>query len=215
MKISTPQNIDFKGISTLIFDWGGVITNLSFQATIEAFTRLGHPNFQKYLDPQVDDLFFRLEKGTADPDEIYEQLNREIGHTCTHEELIQAYSAMLIDTPPIRIQLLKQLRSHFKLYLLSNTNIIHVNYYNSVLQTKYKADHHSLFDSVFYSHEMGLRKPGREIFEEVLKRENLIPSETLFLDDTEINIETARSLDIKTIHVNPDNPIEKIFRRWI
>jgi FMN phosphatase YigB (HAD superfamily) len=216
MKISTPQNIDFNTIDTLIFDWGGVITNISPQASVDAFQKLGHPDFGKYFNSgSYDDLFLRFEIGEALPEEIYARLNHEIGSTCKSRELDEALCAMLLDTPEIRLRLLGTLNLRFTLYLLSNTNLLHTNYYIDYLKEKYGIDFKSFFRKVYLSHELGLRKPDVEIYEKLIREEHIDPEKTLFLDDLEINIETARSLGIKTLLITDQWPVERIFSCYL
>ncbi len=212
MKISKSVNIDFNIITTIIFDWGGVITNILPKATINAFTELGHKSFAKYFDAEFnDDLFLRFEKGQVRDEEIYARLRSEIGKPVPKEKLKHALCAMLLDTPAIRLKILKKLNKKFRLILLSNTNTIHSNYYNNYLLQKHKVDFRGLFNKVYYSHELGMRKPDLEIYEYVLTDASLEGRETLFIDDTEINIRVARSMNIQCVHLNNDATIEEIF----
>ncbi len=212
MKISKSVNIDFNTITTIIFDWGGVITNILPEATINAFAELGHKSFAKYFDAALnDDLFLRFEKGQVRDEEIYARLRSDIGKPVPIEKLKHALCAMLLDTPAIRLKILKKLSNKFRLILLSNTNSIHSKYYNNYLLQKHKIDFRGLFDKVYYSHELGMRKPDLEIFRYVITDAGLDGGKTLFIDDTEINIRVARSLNIQCIHLNNDATIEDIF----
>ena len=212
MKISKPVSIDFNTITTLIFDWGGVITNIDPEATIHAFTELGHRSFFNYFDGAVHDtLFLQFEKGEMNDKEVYTRLRTEIGKPVPEDTLKKALCAMMLDTPVSRLKLLEKLGEKFRLLLLSNTNSIHSGYYHNYLLQKYKIDFKGLFDKVYYSHEIGMRKPDAEIFEYVLSDAGLDPVKTLFIDDTEINIRVARSLNIQCIHLNNSITIEDVF----
>lgn len=212
MKISESGNIDFNTIDTIIFDWGGVITNISPEATIKAFTNLGHKSFEKYFDPSNhDDLFLRFEQGKASDEEIIERLHEEIGKPVPAERLKSALCAMILDTPATRLKILENLRKKFRLILLSNTNYIHVTYYNNYLLKKYRIDFKSLFHKVYYSCEIGMRKPDPEIYRYVLSDSGLEGKKTLFIDDTEINIRVARSMNIQGFHLNNRMTIEELF----
>jgi glucose-1-phosphatase len=216
MKISYPENFDINSIDTLIFDWGGVITNISPMASIKALQDLGHQHIYEFFGPNPgNDLFFRLELGKVAPEEVYEILNEGLEIKTTPDVLRKAICAMMLDTPPVRLKLLQNLRSCFQLILLSNTNIIHTTYYNDHLQKKHSTDLHSIFHKVYYSNELGLRKPGPEVFEKVISDSGINPQNTLFLDDTKTNIETARSLRIKCILIDEEFTIEKIFNDWL
>lgn len=237
MKISHPEKMDINSllppklqhrrilsdigseknkITTLVFDWGGVITPIDPGRAISEFRKLGHPSIEDYFEPGMkNDLLQKLEIGKVEPEEVWECLQKDF-HQPPHPQLLeQAYCTLLLETPKIRIQLLQNLQSDFELYLLSNTNIVHTTYYEDVLRQKFKLDFASLFNKVFYSNLMGLRKPGKEIFEKLIIETGISPENTLFLDDTQTNIDTARSLGINSLLVNDQNPIEKIFHNWL
>jgi glucose-1-phosphatase len=215
MKISKPENIDFNSLSSIIFDWGGVITNIDFMATIRAFQEIGHPTMQSYFgDKKGHDLFLRLEKGMAEPSEIYSKMVEDIGHPVPLQSLNDAFCAMILDTPAQRISILKSLRKNYKLFLLSNTNSIHTDYYRNHFRQKMNFDFADLFDKVYYSNLLGMRKPDHEIFEYVLNDARLNPHETLFIDDTEANILAAGELDIQAFHLTHEYSMENVFTRW-
>ncbi len=212
MKISESVNIDFNTVNTIIFDWGGVITNIHPEACIEAFIKLGHPSFERYFDPEInDDLFFRFETGKAETQEIYNRLQAEIGKVVDKEKLNNALCAMMLDTPKIRLHILKKLGKKYRLLLLSNTNPIHTNYYNKYILETHKINFPALFHKVYYSYKIGMRKPDPEIFNYVISDARLDCRKTLLLDDTEINIRIARSLNMQVLHLNHGVTMEKIF----
>jgi glucose-1-phosphatase len=214
MKILTPENIDFNSLSTLIFDWGGVITNIDPKATIQSFMQIGHKTFDKYFHNQDDDLFYRFEKGQAEPTKIYHRLLKEIGEEVSEHQMERAFCAMLADTPDIRIKIIQRLRRSFQLILLSNTNIIHTTFYNRFLLEKKSIDFPALFHKVYYSYQLGMRKPDSNIFEYVISENTLNPSTTLFIDDTEQNTDAASSLGINTFHLAHGITLEKVFSKW-
>jgi HAD superfamily hydrolase (TIGR01509 family) len=215
MKIINLDSIDKKSISNIVFDWGGVITNINFDATIKAFADLGFTSIENIFDNyHQQELFSKLEKGLVEPNEFYNRMRQISGTKWSDAEIQKAWCKMLLNTPISRIELLKKLRDKYKLYLLSNTNKIHSDYYNDYLEDKYNIDYEGLFNKVYYSHEMGMRKPDLEIFEFVLADETLFPAETLFVDDTEINVDMASSAGIIAMHLRPGFTIEKIFEKW-
>jgi len=216
MKISLPENIDINKIKTLLFDWGGVITPIDPEKTIAAFRNLGHPSIEDFFEPaMLYDIFYGMETGKVDPQEAWETINARMDPKIPHAELEAAYCRLLLDTPPVRISLLQKLKPHFHLCLLSNTNRVHVQYYNSILKEKYRTEFSSLFHKVFFSHELGNRKPGQEIFDQVFADPEMLKQETLFLDDTKTNIDMARSLGIQSVWINGELTIEKIFADWL
>ena len=119
---------------------------------------------------------------------------------------------MLRGLPIKKLQLLQTLKKKYNVYLLSNTNGIHVSYINKIMLpavTNDKISLDSYFHRAYYSHIMNKRKPNADIFEQVLEENALLPEQTLFLDDNIGNIEGARQLGIKTVHVvTPDLILE-------
>ena len=100
------------------------------------------------------------------------------------------------------IELLLKLRQSYRLFLLSNTNAIHELSYNRLLnETQGIENLDRIFEKVYYSHRLGLRKPNPEIFKYVLKDSNLEPEESLYVDDTLEHVESAKALGIRAYHL--------------
>ncbi|MBA7540688.1 D-ribitol-5-phosphate phosphatase [subsurface metagenome] len=216
MKISNLEHIDQESISNIIFDWGGVITNIDYQATVQAFENLGYISFhERFSQIHGDDLFQRLEKGLAEPEELYKIISDDIGKSVSNHSFKKAWNAMILDTPPVRIKILKKLRNKYKIFLLSNTNTLHVNYAAKRFKNEHQMNFPSLFHKVYYSYEIGMRKPDVEIFEYVLTDSKLNADETLFIDDTDLNIESADSTGMISLHLNGSYTMEKNFRKWV
>jgi glucose-1-phosphatase len=213
MKISTPENIDFNSLSTIIFDWGGVITDINPEASIESFQKIGHLSIRKYFEYNQDDLFFRFEKGQVKPEEIYRRLTEEIGSPVPVEKLRNALCAMLFDTPVSRIEIIKKMRTRFQLILLSNTNVIHTEFYNNLLKQKMGVNFPGLFYKVYYSYKLGMRKPDKEIFDFVIRDLEIDPEKTLFIDDSVLNIDIASSLGLNTFHLSGYS-LEDVLAGW-
>ena len=120
----------------------------------------------------------------------------------TNEQIRNAWNALLLDFPPERINWLKEIKNRYNIYLLSNTNEIH---YNSFTKTFKEQINDGSFDDLFikayYSHKIGLRKPSKEIFETILKEQDLDAAETVFIDDSEANIQAAKSVGLQTIYL--------------
>jgi len=200
-------------LRSLIFDLGGVILNLSLQRTFDAFARLSNLDSQFiakiYLDRPE---FVAYEKGELNDTEFRAVLRKLFFVSASDAELDACWNAMLLDIPAERIQLLEKIRTRYGLFLLSNTNSIHLQHFNQMV--KLNTGHGSLeplFDKAYFSHELKMRKPDLEIFEYVLAQHNMAPHETLFLDDNLINLEGAKKLGIKTFHVSHPDLILTLF----
>ena len=201
-------------VKSLIFDLGGVILDLSVDHTLQSFSDLSGLPKEKVQDMYVGTPgFLEYEKGLID-DETFRDFVRQTFSIKADDAAIDAcWNAMLRGIPPVKLDLLLRLQGEFRVFLLSNTNAIHLDHINEVMLPK-NGGEHSLdhyFHKAYYSHRMKKRKPDAEIFEQVLEENNLVPEQTLFLDDYAINIEGAKTLGIKTIHVTAPNLILDYF----
>ncbi|MGO4294729.1 HAD family hydrolase [Chitinophaga sp. RAB17] len=203
-----------QGIKNIIFDLGGVILNINYQLTSDAFTQLGVKNFKElYSQFHGSSLFNRLETGHVSTEEFLAEMHQHVPETVTDEQLKAAWNAMLLDFPLQRLQLLQQLRQHYNLYLLSNTNAIHLEEFNRMLQeTRGIPSLSSFFDRAYYSHLMGQRKPDKASYQMVLDENGLKAAETVFIDDLLPNIEGAKAVGLQTIHLESPKTILDIFR---
>jgi glucose-1-phosphatase len=195
-------------IKTLIFDLGGVILDLSVDTTLQAFATISSISKQEAINTfHQSPGFNEYEKGGMADAEFRQYLRKIYSINATDEEIDSCWNAMLLGIPPAKLDLLKKLQRQHNVLLLSNTNEIHLSYINSIILPKI-SNEDSLdryFHRAYYSHRMKMRKPDAEIFEFVLQENGLKASETLFLDDNEMNVVGARSVGIKTIHVtSPD-----------
>ncbi len=199
-------------IKAIIFDLGGVILNIDYNATRHAFEKIGIKNFHEmYSQAEADDLFQHLERGKISNDFFYKEFNKRTGLHLPEKEIENAWNAMLLTFREKSLQYLDHLKLKYKLYLLSNTNHIHLIAFNKLFNhNKREKPFEKYFDKVYYSCEIGLRKPDADIFELVLKENNLNAAETLFIDDSAQNIETAKVLGMQTILLEPGKCIEDL-----
>lgn len=200
-------------VDALIFDLGGVIINLSYHATYAEFARLSNRSVGEItaLAQQLDE-FKQYEMGQLGDAAFRDFVRKNIGISASDEEIDKAWNAMLLDIPPQRLETLQRLRNTHRVFLLSNTNAIHVRAFNKTVKQVSNQDSLSFcFDKVYYSHEMGLRKPDVAIYEHVLSEKKLTPSRTLFFDDLLPNLEGAKQAGLQTHHViNADELFKKL-----
>lgn len=206
--------LSMKGIKNIIFDLGGVILNIDYQATYKAFSDLGVADFTSlYSQFKGNKLFDDLETGRVSTEEFLTAMLQHTPEGTTVQQIIDAWNAMLLDFPLRRLQLLQQLRQHYNLYLLSNTNAIHLAAFNKILEdSRGIPSLAEFFDKTYYSHLIGYRKPDKESYQLVLDENGLKPEETLFIDDTLLNIEGATAVGVQTIHLLAPRTITDIFR---
>jgi putative hydrolase of the HAD superfamily len=192
-------------IKNIIFDFGHVIINIDWHAVRKHFEEIGFSgmdNLHAFL--MEENYYFDFETGKISPSEFRDAIRRSLGDHTTDELIDKGWNSMILDIPKPRVELLEKLRSKYDTFLLSNTNRIHWEYYDTYFAQTFGYDHLSdIFRAAYYSHEMGLRKPDPEIFKVVLDEQKLIPEETLFIDDMIENIKAARSLGILGYHLVP------------
>ena len=197
-------------IKNLLFDFGGVILNLDYNLTTEAFKKLGYNNFNELFSQyKISELFEKLETGHVSEDTFFAVMSSLVKPTPSHEDILEAWNAMLISYRLESLKFLEELAPHYNLYLLSNTNIIHKRAFDKMLEDE--SSYNSLsafFTKAYYSHLVGLRKPYNDIYNFVLNDAGIKPEETLFIDDSVNNIETAKKLNFKTDLLLPGELIE-------
>ncbi|MBQ8530905.1 MAG: HAD family phosphatase [Parabacteroides sp.] len=189
-----------KGIKNIIFDFGGVIINLTRNRCIEAFENLGVINVRDQLvnNYQHKDLFMQIEMGLITPAEFRNRIRLLTRRSLTDEQIDEAWIAMLDDIPIYKLELLLELRKQYNTILLSNTNVIHWKWAE---QTFFSYKGHQVsdfFDRIYLSYQLHMEKPNTDIFEYVIENANISPTETLFIDDAIPNCRTAETLGIRT-----------------
>lgn len=194
-------------IKNIIFDLGGVIINLSTQTTVKQFARLANLTEEDVNQRMMQSQEFHdYEKGLISDSRFREIVRAMLKVNASDAEIDRCWNAMLLDIPIQRIQLLERLRNQYRIFLLSNTNEIHLNCFNAIVREltgKPSLDH--FFEKAYYSHRMKMRKPDQEIYKFVLDENELLPGHTIFLDDNLFNLKGAERCGIKTFHVqHPD-----------
>jgi len=204
--------LELNGVKNIIFDLGGVILNIDYNRTANAFKNIGVTNFDKVCSQaKQNKVFDDLETGKLSPPEFRDYLKKEQG-LLSDADIDNAWNAMLLDLPKKRVELLEKLKINYRIFLLSNTNKIHIKAFQQIVSTSYKG---SLFDTIFeqhyYSSEIGMRKPNADCFEFVLNSNNLEASETLFIDDSIQHIEGAKKIGLKTYYLKAGEDITTLF----
>ena len=196
----------------IIFDLGGVLLDIDFQKSIDAFKKLGIENFEDMFSQfKADAIFEKLETGSIAEADFYSAIKKRTVANISNAEIDTAWNALILSFRTVSLLYLEELSKKYKLYLLSNTNSIHLQYFKQLFTEQTgKPLLDAYFTKAWYSNEIGLRKPGAEIFEFVLQDENLTAAETMFIDDTLSNIETPQKMGFKTHHLLPTEKIELI-----
>lgn len=207
-----------KRISTILFDLGNVLFDLDIPATEEALSNLLGQHSLRFKNWAVKQQFFeRYEIGEISDELFIEKIGEHCLPGTTEQMIINAWNAMLLGMPADRLQWLKELRSIYQVALLSNTNALHIAWVRQFLAnghqvTEFETTH---FDRVYYSHEIGARKPDENSFQYVLDDLDVDPSEILFIDDVPENTKTAASMGIRTRQHRIGNEIMIDLPRYI
>lgn len=192
--------VDPNKYKNIIFDLGNVILNIDYLLAATAFGELDVNTFEKqFSQAQQQQLFDLYEKGQISSQEFRDQLRTYCRKNTSDREIDAAWNSMLLDLPAARLELLTHLKQTHRIFLLSNTNEIHIHSFYDYLQKNFGIpDLSAYFEKMYLSYEIGMRKPDAEIFEFVLKENKLELKETLFIDDSIQHIEAAKKLGIQT-----------------
>jgi putative hydrolase of the HAD superfamily len=202
----------YKDIKSVIFDLGGVIYGVDYYKTINTFKSIGIDRFDEvYAKAGQSDLFNDLEEGKISRAVFVERIKTLSGQYMTSSQIVNAWNGMLLGFMPDALVCLKRLRSNYSLFLLSNTNEIHIQEIESRVGAAFFSDFCSLFEKVYLSHELGLRKPHTEVFINILKEQGIKANETLFIDDSIQHVEGAIKAGLHAHHLTDDQTIGQLF----
>jgi len=184
-------------IRNIIFDLGGVFLDLDINKTIQAFFSLGFTEEMFKYDKKNEKVFWHFEIGTITPDQFHNGVRNLLGKDISDTDIDEAWNAMILGFKKEEIELLLDLKTKYRTFLLSNTNILHEKIYSDMLMALMGLKMTDLFEKVYYSHEVHLGKPDPAIFAKVLVDNDLNLKETLYIDDTEKHIKSAENLGIQ------------------
>ena len=186
-------------IKNIIFDFGDIFINLDKKATYNELEKLGVSE----ISDEMMGAAHQYERGLISTDKFIEFFNKKFN--IAKEELVFAWNSILLDFPLKRLVFLKELAKSkkYRLFLLSNTNDLHISSVKNSLGTEFFNDFKSCFEQFYLSHEIHFKKPDTAIYEFVLNENNLIAEETLFVDDLKENTDAANKLGIHTWNLIP------------
>ena len=191
---------------------GGVLVDLDFKAAINGLQKAGFANVKEQLQTlHQGGIFQKFELGEMSADEFRTAIRENSTVELTDEEVDNLWNAMLLEIPREKLELILDLRGKYMVYSLSNTNSIHWDYVckNAFNYRGFRVNDY--FEETFLSYEMHLAKPDKAIFEKVLQDANLLPEETLFIDDSEANCKAAEEVGIHAHHYHIGDDLSKVF----
>ncbi|MBO9584221.1 MAG: HAD family phosphatase [Flavobacterium sp.] len=179
-------------INAIIFDFGDIFINLDKPATISGLQKLGMTEWNN----DFEQLNLSFEVGAISPEDFVGGFQKQLPHA-SKEEVLKAWNAVLADFPFYRLEFLQELSKKYRLFLLSNTDSIHINTFEEKSGVSFYKDFYACFEKVYFSFDIGMRKPDPKIYQFVLDENNLTAENTLFVDDKTENTDSAAALGIK------------------
>lgn len=204
-------------IKNLMFDLGGVIMDIKRDNAVKALTRLGMTNVEEFLGDNYSQkgAFLALERGEITVNEFHEEIRRYIPEGVSDDEIDTALCKFLIGIPVKRLRELRELRGKYKIYMLSNTNMM---MWHRFILPEFKKDGHDIdyyFDGVVTSFSVHAYKPEAAIFDAAVSRLGIKPGETVFFDDSPANVAASEQLGFHGVVVEPGTEfIDKIPTEW-
>ena len=200
-------------IKNIIFDLGGVILDIDENVVYQELGKMGINVSELPHSKEFMDIMSKFDTGIYTAPTFRKKMKALLGlEKMTDQKFDSIWNAMLLDIPRERIEAIEQIRKHYKIFLMSNTNEIHYDLYVRDLQLRFGYNEFdALFDKSYFSFAEHLEKPDPRFFELILDHQQLVPEETLFIDDTAANIKVAKSLGINTYHISRDELVRNLF----
>jgi glucose-1-phosphatase len=206
-------------IEAIIFDLGGVILNLNVRNSIDEFIKLGFSNAEEEMGKILNripgdelGIFHLYETGMINSTQFRAGIRKYVDRDLDDRDIDRAWTAMLLDLPLSNFNMMEMISKSFRIFLLSNTNAIHIENLHAISQNNHGfSSLVKLFEKVYYSHEVKMRKPDVEIYHHVLKDAGLNADSTLFIDDSLINVQGAQKAGLHAYHHASNSGLDKIF----
>lgn len=204
-------------IKNIIFDLGGVILDIDENVVYKELEKMGIEISELAHSKEFVEILSKFDTGIYTAATFRKKTKQFIGQEkMTDEKFDSIWNAMLLDIPRERIEAIEKVKKHYKIFLMSNTNVIHYDLYVRDLQLRFGYNEFDeLFNKSYFSFAEHLEKPDPRFFELILDHEGLLPEETLFIDDTAENIETAKSLGINTYHISREELVRNLFENGV
>jgi FMN phosphatase YigB (HAD superfamily) len=205
-----------QNIKNIIFDYGNVIFNIDFRMAQQGWNQLGISNAAEFFGhKQQDEIFDKFDRGEVSAGEFRDYIRQKSGnHDLADDQINRAWNSMLLGIEPGNHELLLDLKTRYRTFLLSNINAIHYDHIMAYLKKDFGFDGNDhLFEKAYYSHLTGQRKPEPGIFQMVLDENGLDPNETLFIDDSPQHLAGAEKLGIQTLLMTRPDTIQQFFKR--
>jgi glucose-1-phosphatase len=201
-------NADF-----FIFDLGNVIIDIDYHRSLNLIKTLVPQYFHSRVDAFYSTDFHKAyEKGLIDSPAFRDEVRSYFEQNWDDSKVDELWNSLLGKIPGERLDLVSKLKQNYQVGVLSNTNEIHIEAVNKMLKSDFGVERFdTLFDWVFYSHEMGMAKPSPEIYLQMLAELGAAAERVVFFDDLEANVKGAASVGIQAVHVTGPNVLFDFF----
>ena len=179
-------------INAIIFDFGDIFINLDKQATHDGLKNLGISHWNEDLDQ----LNLQYEVGSISAEEFLSGIQKH-SNNASIDDIRAAWNSILADFPLYRLEFLQMLSQKYRLFLLSNTDAIHIETFEQKSGTSFYSDFYQCFEKVYFSFEIGMRKPNPDVYSLILDQHGLQAKQTLFIDDKKENTDAAAALGLQ------------------
>ena len=200
-------------IKNLLFDLGGVIMDIRRLNCVASFERLGMKDADNFLgEYSQKGPFLQLEEGAISEEQFRDAVRQFIAGEVTDEQIDSAFCDFLVGIPKYRLEQLRQLKKSYNIYMLSNTNSI---MWRSRIAEDFRQEgleREDYFDGIVTSFEARSIKPDTKIFHTVVEKLGINPDETLFLDDSQKNLDAAAQLGFHTLLVTPGSEFFELLK---
>ena len=201
-----------KETELILFDLGGVLIDIDYQATERAFFHLGTRDFQeKYTQFQQNQLFDLFETGQISTQHFINKLLNATQKGTSPNDVVHAWNAMILNFSEKKVKLLIELSKKKRIALLSNTNELHMVEVKRAWSKLTQVPFESLFEKVFLSHEIKQRKPHSKTFHWVCEQLQVLPSSVLFIDDSPQHITGAKEAGLQTFYYQEEESFYALF----
>ncbi len=206
----------FSTIKNIIFDFGGVIIDIDPNAVVNNLKDNGFTDFQRLKEPEFVNILNQFEKGIIRAETFRKKVCSFLNMPLNKNKFDDIWNSMLYDIPERRINLIKNLKPNYHVYLMSNSNEIHYDMFVRDLQLRFGyREFDNLFDKSFFSFDLHLMKPDPDVFTYIFDHYDLKPEETLFIDDTPENILSAQKMGMLTYHLLRGSRVVNLFENGL
>lgn len=198
-------------IDAVFTDFGGVLLHLDFNRCFDAFHRLGGETPKEILfkSPEFVHLMRNLETGQIEGEDFFNGLRDLLHIRADNTQIRSAWNTIIGTIPEYKLKVLREIRRHHRLYMVSNTNAPHFDYTRQILFREDGLTVDDYFDKLYLSHEIHAVKPEAEFYLKILNDSGENPSRSIFLDDLPTNIQGAEKAGFKAYLIDPEEDLRK------